>query len=171
MSAPSENSLVIADRTFMVWSTRAFGVLFTALPALLAGLVLFDTVFGTARNGTFLVIFGVLVLATVALFGSTLLLAEHQHSTFDRSARQVTIHATRPGRQSTLTIPFADVRTVGVVGVGAPRRRPQARPMLLLTDGREVSTIGVTMDRKEAHSAVAQIAAFTSLPVAEPRAS
>jgi hypothetical protein len=158
------DTLVIQDRMRTVWVTRAFGVLFTAVPALLMLVLVFTAITEPTKAGIGIVLCGLVVLGFVALGGSTLLLADHHRTTFDRATGKVTLLVSNPQRQLAETYPFADVQSVGVVQWPGSRGKVVIRPVLNLTGDREVHTVGASLARAEAEAAVGKIAQFLAVP-------
>jgi hypothetical protein len=162
--ADAGDTLVIEDRMRMIWATRAFGVLFTAVPALLMLVLVYTAITEPKKAGIGIVLFGLVILGFVVLCGSQLLLADHHRTTFDRATGQVTLLVSNPQRQLAETYPLADVQSVGVVQWPGSRGKVVTRPVLNLTGDREVHTVGVSLSRAEAEAAVGKIAQFLAVP-------
>jgi hypothetical protein len=163
-SAIANDPLIIEDRMPTVWATRAFGVLFTAVPIVLLLVTVASAVARPSAQMIVILPLCFLILGLVALGGSQLLLADHHKTTFNRATQQITVLATNPQRQIAETFGFAEVQSVGVVQWPGSRGKVIIRPVLNLTDGREVHTTGQSLTRGAAEAAVAKIAQFLGVP-------
>jgi hypothetical protein len=164
MADITEDTLVIEDRKRTVWTTRAFGALFTVVPVLGLLLIVFGAIKEPQKFGFGLPLAGLLILGFVALSGYGLLMSDQQLTTFDRATRQITVLVSNPQRQLTETYSFADVQSVGVVQWPGTKGKVVIRPVLNLTGDREVHTIGQSLPRADAEAAVASIAQFLAVP-------
>jgi hypothetical protein len=158
------NILIIEDRVRTVWATRAFGLLFTVVPVLGLLIILIGVIKEPQKFGIGFPLIAFLILGFVALGGFGLMMSDHQRTTFDRAARQITVLVSNPQRQLAETYPFADVQSVGVVQWPGTKGKVVIRPVLNLTGDREVHTIGQSLPRQEAEAAVTSIAEFLAVP-------